>query len=111
MRISELATVSQQGTGHSTVAGWIGRETIREIMDRRAVEDPDHLYCTFQGRRYTFAELDDFVNRVANRLLSLGLRKGDPVAVMLPSHPDHVITILALAKTGLLRIPVNTNLK
>jgi crotonobetaine/carnitine-CoA ligase len=111
MRMSEPAIAPDRDAANGAGGTWIDRETIRDIMDRRAVHDPDHLYCTFQGRRYTFGEVNDLVNRVANRLLSLGLRKGDPVAVMLPSHPDHVITILALAKTGLLRIPVNTNLK
>ena len=38
-------------------------------------------------------------------------RPGDRVAVMLPSHPDHIITIFALAKAGLIRIPVNVHLK
>lgn len=85
--------------------------TIRQIMDHRARVDPDHVHCTFAGRSYTFGEMDTLANRVANRLLSLGLRPGDGVGLMLPSHPDHVVAILALAKAGLMRMPVNTNLK
>ena len=51
------------------------------------------------------------VNRVANALLARGLRKGDRVALMLPSHPDHIVAIFALAKAGLVRVPVNVHLK
>ena len=89
----------------------VGEQTIREIMDRRAREEPAHVYCYFKDRAYTFGEIDDAVNRVANGLLALGLVKGDRVALMLPSHPDHVVAIFALAKIGLVRVPVNVHLK
>jgi len=64
----------------------------------------------FQGRRFSFGEIDASVNRVANGLVALGLRPGDRVALMLPSHPDHLVAILALAKVGLVRVPINTAL-
>ena len=89
----------------------IGDETIRAAMDRRARETPDDVYCTFEGTRITFGDLDARVNRIANALLARGLRKGDRVALMLPSHPDHIVAIFALAKAGLIRVPVNVNLK
>ena len=89
----------------------VGEETIREIMDRRARDEPAHVYCYFKDRAYTFGEIDDAVNRVANGLLALGLVKGDRVGLMLPSHPDHVVAIFALAKIGLVRVPVNVHLK
>ena len=89
----------------------IGDETLRAAMDRRARETPDDVYCIFEDRPLTFAALDAAVNRVANALLARGLRKGDRVALMLPSHPDHVIAIFALAKVGMVRVPVNVSLK
>lgn len=88
----------------------VGEETIRQAMDRRARETPDDVYCTFEGREWRFAALDAAVNQLANGLLTLGLRPGDRVALMLPAHPDHIIAILALAKIGLVRVPVNIHL-
>ncbi|MEO8755001.1 MAG: AMP-binding protein [Casimicrobiaceae bacterium] len=88
-----------------------GDETIRAAMDRRARETPDDIYCIFEDQPLTFAALDAAVNRVANALLARGLRQGDRVALMLPSHPDHLIAIFALAKVGLVRVPVNVHLK
>ena len=88
----------------------VGEETIRHAMDRRARETPDHVFCTFEGHAWRFADLDSAVNRVANGLLALGLRPGDRVALMLPAHPDHIIAIFALAKIGLVRVPVNVHL-
>ncbi|HVF63095.1 MAG TPA: AMP-binding protein [Casimicrobiaceae bacterium] len=89
----------------------VGDETIREAMERRARETPEDVYCTFERQPLTIAALDAAVNRVANGLLASGLRKGDRVALMLPSHPDHVVAIFALAKVGLVRVPVNVHLK
>ena len=89
----------------------VGDETIRAAMDRRARETPDDVYLVFEDRPLTFAALDAAVNRAANALLARGLQPGDRVALMLPSHPDHVIAILALAKAGLVRVSVNVYLK
>ncbi len=89
----------------------VGDETLRRIMDRRALEDPNHVLLKFQDRNFTFGEIDAQVNRVANALLARGLQPGDRVALMLPSHPDHLVAILALAKIGLVRVPINTSFK
>lgn len=85
--------------------------TIGQLWDARAQQDPGHVYCRFETRDWTVGALDDRINRLANALLATGLRKGDRVAVMLPSHPDHIVAIFALAKAGLVRIPVNVHLK
>ncbi|WP_431285179.1 AMP-binding protein [Humitalea sp. 24SJ18S-53] len=89
----------------------VGDTTLRQVMDAQALTDPDRVYCTFGGRAWLFGELNSAVNRVANGLLAQGLRPGDRVALMLPGHPDHIICILALAKIGLVRVPINTSLK
>ena len=51
------------------------------------------------------------VNRFANGLLALGLKRGDRVAVMLPNHPDYVVAFLAAARIGVCQVPVNINLR
>jgi crotonobetaine/carnitine-CoA ligase len=85
--------------------------TIGQLWDARAAQGSAHIYCRFQDQDWTVGELNERINRLANALLAAGLRKGDRVAVMLPSHPDHIVTIFALAKAGLIRIPVNVHLK
>jgi crotonobetaine/carnitine-CoA ligase len=85
--------------------------TIGQLWDRRAESGPGHVYCSFDDQDWTVGELNGRINRLANALLASGLRKGDRVALMLPSHPDHVVAIFALAKAGLVRIPVNVHLK
>src|SRR4051812_24554733 len=87
-----------------------GDQTIGDLLALRAQQRPHDVYCSFRGRDYTVGELDELSSRVANGLLARGLKPGDRVALMLPSHPDHIVAILALAKAGFVRVSVNTHL-
>ncbi|MBR0665472.1 ATP-dependent acyl-CoA ligase [Roseomonas hellenica] len=89
----------------------IGPLTLRQVMDAQALAEPERIFCAHDGQAISFGALDAAVNRIANGLLAEGLRPGDRVALMLPGHPDHIACILALAKLGLVRVPVNTGLQ
>lgn len=88
-----------------------GALTLRQEMDAQARTDPGRVFCAFEGEEITFGALDATVNRIANALLAAGLRPGDRVGLMLPGHPDHIACIFALAKIGLVRVPLNTALQ
>ncbi len=54
----------------------------------------------------TFAELHVEANRIANMLLSLGVRRGDRVFVFLPRIPELYTSIIAIAKIGAVAGPM-----
>lgn len=65
----------------------------------------DRKAILFEGepgdtREYTYAQLKDEVSQAANAFESLGVSKGDRVAVYLPMIPEAVITMLACARIG-----------
>ncbi|BCW49840.1 acetate--CoA ligase [Arthrobacter sp. StoSoilB13] len=65
----------------------------------------DRVAIYFEGepgdtRTYTYAELTEEVKKAANAFESLGVAKGDRVAVYLPMIPEAVITLLACARIG-----------
>jgi acetyl-CoA synthetase len=65
----------------------------------------DRVAIHFEGepgdtRTYTYAQLTDAVKQAANAFESLGVAKGDRVAVYLPMIPEAVITMLACARIG-----------
>jgi acetyl-CoA synthetase len=65
----------------------------------------DRVAIYFEGepgdsRAYTYAELTEEVKKAANAFESLGVAKGDRVAVYLPMIPEAVITLLACARIG-----------
>ena len=88
----------------------LGEETIGGLLARRARSNPEDIYCSFKGERISVGMLDRRVNQVATLLKSHGLQKGDRVAVMLPSHPDHLYLLFALARLGMVRVPINVHL-
>ncbi|SDJ51465.1 crotonobetaine/carnitine-CoA ligase [Variovorax sp. OV700] len=88
----------------------LSEETIGELLARRARSNPEDIYCSFKGERISVGMLDRRVNQVAALLKSQGLQKGDRVAVMLPSHPDHLYLLFALARLGMVRVPINVHL-
>ena len=55
-----------------------------------------------QERIFTYGELSRQVNRCANALKKLGLRKGDRVTIYLPKIPEQIIAMLACARIGVI---------
>jgi acetyl-CoA synthetase len=55
---------------------------------------------------YTFAELHDASNRIANALTELGIGPGDRMAVLLPKIPETILTVLGIWKTGAIHVPL-----
>ncbi|MCV9996186.1 acetate--CoA ligase [Paeniglutamicibacter sp. ZC-3] len=65
----------------------------------------DRVAIHFEGepgdtRTYTYSQLTTAVKQAANAFESLGVAKGDRVAVYLPMIPEAVITMLACARIG-----------
>ncbi|MBI4503687.1 MAG: AMP-binding protein [Gemmatimonadetes bacterium] len=84
---------------------------LADLVERRARDNRDDPFCFFADEVITFGALDAAANRLANNLTQAGIGPADRVAVMLPSHPDHVCTMLALAKLGVTHVPVNVHHK
>ncbi len=56
---------------------------------------------------YTYRELGESANRLANSLIDLGLKKGDRVAVQTGTGVGHVVTLLAVAQAGMALTPID----
>ena len=68
------------------------------------------LFCeNDQGEsaRYTFGDLEKLSNRLANLLISLGLKRGDRLAILLPQRVETGIAHLAAWKVGALSLPLS----
>ncbi|OLS40726.1 long-chain fatty acid--CoA ligase [Bacillus sp. MRMR6] len=75
---------------------------------RRAAQRYRHLPALImEDRTFSFLELDERSNRLANALLGIGLKPGDRVAVLFSNQPESVEVYFALAKAGLIRTPLN----
>ena len=68
------------------------------------------LFCAGTERRFTFGQINERANRLANALIRLGLCKPDVVAFLCNNRAEIVETYFALAKAGLVGIPLNYRL-
>ena len=72
---------------------------------------PEHPAVICGDERLTFTELELKVNRLANALLSLGLGKGDKLAVVLPNCLELLLTYRAAALLGIVSVPLSPLLR
>jgi long-chain acyl-CoA synthetase len=71
----------------------------------------DHLAVVCGEERLTFAELGARVNQLANALSSLGLRKGDKLALVLPNCIELLCAYRAAALLGIVSVPLSPLLR
>lgn len=69
-----------------------------------------HTAIVFEGTRITYGDLEDRVNRLANSLLGLGLKKGGRIAIMAENTYKYIETYFGAAKAGLSVTPLNYRL-
>ncbi|MFC1983268.1 class I adenylate-forming enzyme family protein [Chloroflexota bacterium] len=72
---------------------------------------PDKVAIVFEGKRFTFSQLNERANRLANGLAKLGVSKGDRVALLVVNCNQCVETYFAVAKLGAIYIPLNFRAK
>jgi fatty-acyl-CoA synthase len=80
---------------------------VGEAVRRAAQLHRDRAALQFGDRIWSFAELDAGIDRVARRLLDIGLAPGDRVAAYGRNSDGYVIAFLACARAGLVHVPVN----
>src|ERR1700676_2996 len=77
------------------------RETARRLPDQEAVVFRE------QGVQWTWSEFDGHVDHLAAGLLSLGIEKGDRVAMWSPNRFEWLLTQFATARIGAVLVNIN----
>ncbi|HEX9935717.1 MAG TPA: amino acid adenylation domain-containing protein, partial [Longimicrobium sp.] len=80
---------------------------LHRLFEAQAAETPDALALVFDAQRLTFAELNARANRLARRLVALGVRPEIIVALALERSVEMVIALLAVNKAGGAFLPVD----
>ncbi|HEX2954134.1 MAG TPA: AMP-binding protein, partial [Bacillota bacterium] len=81
-----------------------------DVVDRLALESPDQVamvWCDTKGDKvtFTFGQLKYYSDKTANIFKSWGIKKGDPVMLILKRRYEFWFSILALHKIGAVGIP------
>jgi long-chain acyl-CoA synthetase len=84
---------------------------IGSLLPTHARNRAEHIAVVFEDRRLSFRAFNARVNRLANALLSLGVKKSDKVATILPNCLPLLETYWAAAKIGAVVVPLSPLLR
>ncbi|TAL36414.1 MAG: long-chain-fatty-acid--CoA ligase [Spirochaetes bacterium] len=85
----------------------MSRDTIGDISRRAASRHGDRTAIVFRDVKLTFIELEREICRFANLMTSLGVKKGDRVALDAYNSHFYPICFMGLAKIGAVQVPIN----
>ncbi|HEX7424175.1 MAG TPA: long-chain fatty acid--CoA ligase [Terriglobales bacterium] len=85
------------------------------FLEQAATQSPNTTATIFGGvigdelvdAPLSYKELNDQVNRLANALTAMGVKKGDRVALYMPNCPQYIISYYAIFKAGAIVAPNN----
>src|SRR6201993_4079540 len=104
-------TKTLSGKDYRRLGHWLDK-TIDQLLIDAAAKSPEKVAIAADRadraamRRFTYSELDDIVNRVANAFRRLGIKRSDVVTVQLPNWWEFVVTSLACSRIGAVINPV-----
>jgi long-chain acyl-CoA synthetase len=84
---------------------------ITEFLDLSAVLVPERTAIAFEGRRYSYAQLKERVNRLADSLNKLGLAKGDRAAILEVNCNEYVEACFGVVRAGGIFVPLNFRIR
>lgn len=87
--------------------------TLGGVLDDLSKNNPNGWAVRYTDRNYfrTWNELNDEADLIARGMMSLGVKKGDHVAIWATNTPEWILTLFAAAKIGAVLVTVNTNFK
>jgi long-chain acyl-CoA synthetase len=87
-------------TGHP-VDGYAG------YLSRAAAQWPERIGLRFEGRSWTFAQLQSAAEKAASNLLAAGIGPGTRVALLVENCPEYLVAQFALARLGAVFVTPN----
>lgn len=84
--------------------------TFGSLMKQNSLKYGDKPAVIFQNATYTYRQLNERANRLANAFTERGFKKGDKVAVFMKNHSAYIEIIVGLSKVGVVIVPINYRL-
>lgn len=84
--------------------------TVASALATRATAHPDSIYLRVDNDTWTFAQVESQAESLSAALANLGVERGDRIALVLPSCPEFVVSLFAIAKLGAVVVPLDPRL-
>ena len=79
---------------------------VGDLYDRCVEFYPNNVAIKYGDTSYTYTEMQRKAYSLANALSKMGLKKGDKVAFLMSNCSEYIFCEYALAKLGLVRVPL-----
>lgn len=89
-----------RGVGTLLQARFRNTLSVGLVLEDRARQYPDHTALLFEDRRWSYAEFNAWVNRLASMFKGAGVKSGTTVALLAENHAVALAVVAALAKIG-----------
>jgi long-chain acyl-CoA synthetase len=83
---------------------------IRDYLERQSMERSMKPAILSNEQVMTFSDLNTLSNRIANRLLNLGIKKGDRIVLLFQNCPEFVVAYFAILKIGAIAVDLDFRL-
>ena len=83
---------------------------MHQPFERCAMQTPDAIALLGEGPTLTYGELNARANRMAHRLIALGVEPDDRVAMCVERGSEALVCLIAILKAGGAYVPIDTNL-
>lgn len=84
---------------------------LASIIEFHARQRPNRTAIVWNETRLSYKQLNDYANKIANGLRSLGIEYGDKVALSCPNLPYFPMAYFGILKTGAVVVPLNVLFK
>src|SRR5690349_18363484 len=81
------------------------------ILEESARLFPAKIAFSYRDDHYTYEQVNEWVNKLANGLQKIGIQPGDKVALTCPNIPAFPIIYYAVIKSGAIVVPLSVLLK
>lgn len=85
--------------------------TVPQVFKKTAKKFGKRTCLIFEDTRWSFEDLEQYSNRVANYFLREGFKPGDCVALFMENRPEYIGLWLGCAKIGVVPALINSHLK
>ena len=109
VKITSTETLKTLDSFNQTVRDYDRTATIVDQFRKKAAEMPDNIAVIYEDKAYTYAEVDNLSDRLANELARQGLGRGDVVSIFINRSEFMVIASLGVLKAGCAYEPLDPN--
>ena len=92
---------------NNTVADYPRDKCIHQLFAEQVVENSEATALIFEGKMFTYKQLDEMSNSLANYLISIGVTRNDFVPILAKRSEFIIVAMLAIMKSGAAYVPLD----